>query len=253
MIMPKALAMAYTSVSRTLNPRTSIPKNEMWVLAPISANPVMNMKTAFWTTTAFFRRCGARTGSDALLSTRTKMTDISAETGIHMGSTYNIFRDKEDIVCEIVIRDYAVTLEHADAAAGSSDLVKKVALLLVAEFRLARLNDNVARILSVAYASSKMMDALSDMQSRLLEEYCTASGVPMGIDVLRRRMCAINGLIGGLIACTSGGSIKGDAVTPWRRIAACSESPTCTTSRWWTRPSPRRARSAGEVPAGFGG
>ncbi len=141
----------------------------------------------------------------------TKMTDISAETGIHMGSIYNIFRDKEDIVCEIVIRDYAVILEHADAAAGSSELVKKVALPLVAEFRLARLNDNVARILSVAYASSKTMDALTDMQSSLLEEYCMESGVPMTLDVIKRRMCAINGLIGGLIACSSGGSIKGDA------------------------------------------
>ncbi len=142
----------------------------------------------------------------------TKMTDISAETGIHMGSIYNIFRDKEDIVCEIVIRDYALILQHADTAIGSSDIVKNVALPLVAEFRLARLNENVARILSVAYASSKTMDALTDMQSLLLEEYCIDAEMPISLDAVKRRMCAINGLIGGLIACSSGGSIRGDAV-----------------------------------------
>ena len=56
------------------------------------------------------------------------------------------------------------------------------------------------------------MNALTDIQSRLLEEYCIESGVPMSIDVIKRRMCAFNGLTGGLIACSSGGSINGDAV-----------------------------------------
>ena len=139
----------------------------------------------------------------------TKISDISAETGIHIGSIYNIFRDKEDIVCEIVIRDYALMLGRADRI-DVGDLVKKVAYPMAAEFRLARLGPNVARILSVAYSSSKTMDALTDLQCGLLERYCEETGIPLGIDAIKRRMCAVNGLIGGLIACPSEGDVRED-------------------------------------------
>ncbi len=66
-----------------------------------------------------------------------KIPNASAETGIHTGSIYNIFRDKEDIVCEIAIRDYAAILEHAEMV-EAEDIVRKVAFPMVAGLRLAR-------------------------------------------------------------------------------------------------------------------
>lgn len=134
----------------------------------------------------------------------TKISDTSAETGIHIRSIYNIFRDKEDIVCEIAIRDYALLLRRADVI-DAEDLVKKVAYPVAVEFRLARLGPNVARILSVAYASFKTMEALTDMQCGLLGRYCEETGIPLSIDAIKRRMCAVNGLIGGMIVCPSEG------------------------------------------------
>ena len=55
-----------------------------------------------------------------------KISDASAETGIHIGSIYNIFGDKEDIVCEIVIRHYAIMLGRSDGV-DADDFVKKMA------------------------------------------------------------------------------------------------------------------------------
>lgn len=169
----------------------------------------------------------------------TKISDIFAETGIHIGSIYNIFRDKEDIVCEIVIRDYALMLGRADRI-DAGDLVKKVAYPMAAEFRLARLGPNVARILSVAYSSSKTMDALTDMQCGLLERYCEETGILLGIDAIKRRMCAVNGLIGGLFVCPSvrrKGTSEKMSGSRWRRTAVCSVSRASMVSRWWMRRS----------------
>jgi len=49
---------------------------------------------------------------------------------------------------------------------------------MATEFRLVRLGPNVAWILSVAYASSKTMDALTDAQYGLLGRYCEETGIP---------------------------------------------------------------------------
>lgn len=53
-----------------------------------------------------------------------KISDASAEMGIHIGSIYNKFRDKEDIVCEIVIRHYALMLGRSDRV-DAEDFVRR--------------------------------------------------------------------------------------------------------------------------------
>ena len=80
-------------------------------------------------------------------------------------------------MCEIMIRYYALMLGRADGI-DAEDLAKKVPYPMAAEFRLARLGPNVAWILSVAYASSKTTDPLTDAHYGLLEWYCEETGTP---------------------------------------------------------------------------
>lgn len=140
----------------------------------------------------------------------TKLSDISKASGIHIGSIYNIFQDKEDIVCELVIRDYSLIMAEAEKISDTDDLTSQVAFPMATEFRLARMNPNIARLICVGYSSSKTMNALIDMQFTRMKDYFSKFGRPLDEQWVKRRLCGTNGVIGSLIACPSGDDIRND-------------------------------------------
>lgn len=129
----------------------------------------------------------------------TTMADISLASGIHIGSIYNVFRDKEDIVCEIALRNYRILNEKARGIFGRPDsggcfLFPAAEVLMFASY-----SPRFARIMCVAYSTPKAASAGLEMQRSWMIRNLAADGVEYDSDAVVSSLCAANGALAGLL------------------------------------------------------
>ncbi len=140
---------------------------------------------------------------------KTTIEDISKATGILVGSIYNIFKDKDDIVCGLIVRNYELIMEKAGTFTEKDNIITTIAFPMAVQFSLAQSNINIGRIMYTGYTMPKTMKSLSDIQCDLVERYYSAFGLNSDDGWIRRRIYAINGTVGGLISeiCEDDGDV----------------------------------------------
>ncbi len=127
----------------------------------------------------------------------TTISMISSRSGVNVGSIYNVFNDKEDIVSELLLRGYRRISDHGS---GSNDLASKVAYPLAKEIRFAMSSPQASEVMGVAYSSPKVLDRLAEIQAIATQEYFTRYGYELDPAFINPRLHAINGAIGGILS-----------------------------------------------------
>lgn len=129
----------------------------------------------------------------------TTMADISLESGIHIGSIYNIFRDKEDIVCEIAMKNAGILNDEARRLLGCPDRGEYILFPSAEILTLASYSPRFARLMCVAYSSSKTMESGLEIQRAWLTRDLSASGLEFDSDGIVSVLCACNGAMAGML------------------------------------------------------
>lgn len=129
----------------------------------------------------------------------TTMADISIASGIHIGSIYNIFRDKEDIVCEIAVRAARVLSAEGrrllgEPTAGGCMLFPSAETLTLASY-----NPRFARLMCVAYSSAKTTEVGLELQRTNYVKSLGARGIEFDQDEVMSTLCACNGAMAGIL------------------------------------------------------
>ena len=139
----------------------------------------------------------------------TTIGDISAASGIRIGSIYNIFRDKEDIVCELLLTNYSLTMSRAECFSEDDDIIPLIGFPMAVQLSIAESNISLARVLYACHTSPKTMKCLSEMQYGRVERYFARYGRTLDRDWIMRRIYAVNGFIGSLMSevCENDGDI----------------------------------------------
>lgn len=141
----------------------------------------------------------------------TTIGDISKAADLHVGSIYNIFRDKEDIVCELLLTDYSLTMAKAETFTDEDDdIIPLIGFPMAVQLTLAETDPNIARTFCSYYTSAKIMRCLSEMQYGRVVRYFGKYGRTLNKGWMMRRIYAVNGVIGSLVSevCENGGDVR---------------------------------------------
>lgn len=131
----------------------------------------------------------------------TTISMISKESGLNVGSIYNVFEDKDDIVSEMILRGYGKLISSRVPEGTPSDLVTMVSFPMAVQFRFASTSDNARELISMAYSSPRVLSRLVDEQQRMLEnyfEFMRSEGPSV-----RTRLYALNGTVAGIVSSCS--------------------------------------------------
>lgn len=129
----------------------------------------------------------------------TTLTDISLASGIHIGSIYNIFRDKEDIVCEIAVRAAKALSAEAKGLIGEPTAGGCMLFPSAETLTLASYNPRFARLMCVAYSSAKTTETGLEMQRANLTRSLASRGIEFDQDEIMSTLCACNGAMAGIL------------------------------------------------------
>jgi AcrR family transcriptional regulator len=91
----------------------------------------------------------------------TTIRQIMEKAGLNTGTLYHFFRDKEDILLQIVVETYNEIMEAGDRMAGKDrDAAFRYALIYALEMKIIERYDSIAQIYLVSYSSWRITQAM---------------------------------------------------------------------------------------------
>ncbi|MFA6952713.1 MAG: TetR/AcrR family transcriptional regulator [Candidatus Methanomethylophilaceae archaeon] len=127
----------------------------------------------------------------------TTIKDIENATGMKVGSIYNLFEDKYDILreCFVVIYGSAFDLSR-EQFDSNADVVSALAFPLALELLAVSSNKKIAQLIDEGHRSRNIMLEIHRMKCEWIMSFSNFASFPIKKDDVRRNMLAVVGELG---------------------------------------------------------
>lgn len=126
----------------------------------------------------------------------TTMRQIMLESGFQAGSIYYVFKDKDDILLDIVMRSYDSVLKELDKIMNSDvNFLAAISFPMAADIYCASLNPTYAELMREAHASWKISQAMIDKTIAWESTYLSKYDLNIDMQVMKANLLACSGVM----------------------------------------------------------